>query len=68
MSDRTFSATIIFDKEYRDDDAQVILDAIAMIKGVASTHLRISTSEDYLAYARARQDLQKKLFEVLKDE
>lgn len=68
MSDRTFSLTVLLDGEYRDDDAQVIIDAISMIKGVEKVIPKISESADYLAYARARNDLHKKLFKVLEED
>ncbi len=68
MSDRMLSCQVIFDKDYKDEDAKVIMDAISMIKGVAKVVPRVAITEDYIAYTRARQDLRLKLFEALKDE
>lgn len=34
MTDTTINLTVALDREYRDDDVQVIIQAIKMIKGV----------------------------------
>jgi hypothetical protein len=36
MSDRIQSAIVMFDREYRTDEAEAILAALRMVKGVAS--------------------------------
>jgi ABC-type phosphate transport system ATPase subunit len=36
MSDRIESAVVLFDREYRTDEAEAILAALRMVKGVAS--------------------------------
>jgi hypothetical protein len=38
MTDRIRSATVVFDHDIRIDDAEAILDALRMVRGVASVH------------------------------
>ena len=67
MSDHTVVLTVVLDKDYRVDDAQYIMDAIKMIRGVASIEANVANIETYTAYARARLDLEKRLYDVLKE-
>jgi hypothetical protein len=39
MSDRFQTATVAFDKSYREEDLQVLLNAIRQLKGVATVQL-----------------------------
>jgi copper chaperone CopZ len=69
MSDRTRCLTVVLDQDYRIcDDAQSIINAIAMIKGVASVEANVKNSSDYLAYVSARYELEQKLYNALKKE
>jgi hypothetical protein len=65
MSDRTMCLTVVLDKDYRVDDAEAIMNAIRMVKGVLSVDANVANVDTYMAYARARTDLEKKLWEAL---
>lgn len=65
MTDRLYSLTVVLDKEYRDDDAEAILDAIRMIKGVAEVSGNVAEPAFYAAHAQARLELRKQLIDVL---
>jgi hypothetical protein len=69
MSDRTKCLTVVLDQDYRvDDDAQPIIEAIKMIKGVMSVEANVSDSGTYLAYTIARYELEQRLWNALKRE
>ena len=70
MSDRTKCLTVVLDQDYRfgDGDAQLIIDAIKMIKGVVDVTANVSDSETYLAYTIARYELEQRLWNALKRE
>ena len=65
MTDRFDSLTVVLDKDIREDDAVLILNAISMIKGVAIVGGNISDPQSYVAEQRVRRDLEKKLWEAL---
>ena len=67
MSDRYNAITVVLEKDTRDDDAQDILTALRMIKGVVDAKPNIVNLDSFVADARARQELGSKLFEVLYD-
>lgn len=66
MTDRLKGVTVVFDRDIRVDDAEAILAAIQMIKGVACVAPSISTSDDWMNRERVRIELVEKIFEVLK--
>jgi hypothetical protein len=66
MSDHTVVLTVVLDGDYRVDDAGSIMDAIRMVKGVASVEANVADPDTHVAYMRARIDLEEKLFEALR--
>lgn len=67
MSDRTLHLTIVLGEETRIDDAEPILAAIAMIRGVVSVTANVTNTLDHVAYARARHDIEARLYTALQD-
>lgn len=68
MSNRINTVTVILEEEIRDDDCEVILNAIRMIKGVLSVTPNIANVGEYMAIERARHDLKKKLWNAFYSE
>jgi inosine-uridine nucleoside N-ribohydrolase len=68
MSDHTVALTVVLDKDYRVDDAESIMSAIKMIKGVTSVEANVADFDTHVAYTRARNELEKKLFDALRDD
>jgi hypothetical protein len=66
MTDRINALTIVLDKDYRDEDAQAIIDAILMIRGVMHVTEHVVEPISLIAEVRAKTELQSKLWEVLK--
>lgn len=67
MSDRTVALTVVLDSTYRVDDAEAIMNAIRMIKGVARVKANVADPDTYIAFARARAELTSKLFDAIKE-
>lgn len=41
MTDRIRTLTVTLDRDYRDDDAQAVIDALRMIRGVSSVEMGV---------------------------
>ncbi len=65
MTDRYNALTIVLERDIRSDDAETIINAIKMIRGVISVSPNVVDMDSHIAYTRAQTDLSKKLFEVL---
>jgi hypothetical protein len=68
MSDRFFQLVVVLERDTRDDDAQPIIDAIKLIKGVAQVRGIVGTSEDYAAREQAKWELRAALWKALEPE
>ena len=49
MTDRLKGAWVVFDKDYREDDAGHIINAIKMVRGVAAVEPKLTDVDDYFA-------------------
>jgi len=67
MTDRFKGVLVTFDRDIRDDDAEIYLETIKMIKGVHSVEPYISGMEDYMMYRKGKIDLRESLMEWLLD-
>lgn len=66
MTDRTRILTVLLDRDYRDDDAQAIKDAINMVRGVVKVDHIVRDMGDNMAVETAKLELTKKILEILK--
>lgn len=66
MTDRLKGAVVVFADDIREDDAKPILEAIRMIKGVASATGRVANMDDHMNRERVRHELEMKLVKVLR--
>jgi hypothetical protein len=66
MTDRFNTLTVVLDRDIREDDAEVLISAIKMIKGVIGVKGNVSNSETWMAEERAKLELRTKLYEILK--
>ena len=66
MSDRINSFVVVLERDLRDDDAVLIADAIRQLRGVASVTGNVSDIGTHVAYTRARQELEQRLWAALK--
>jgi hypothetical protein len=65
MTDRYNSITVVLERDIRDDDAEPILSAIRMIKGVQSATGNVAEVSDYIAEQRAIRELGQKILNVI---
>lgn len=65
MSDRINHITVVLEEDKRDDDCEATLNAIRNIKGVLSAEPNVANPCDHMAEQRAKQELGKKLWEVI---
>ena len=66
MTDRVITLVVCLEKEYRDDDVEVIADAIRLLRGVREVELGPALRvEDYYARETAKHELRRELLEVL---
>lgn len=64
MTDRLKGCWVVFEKEYREDDAEEILAAIRMVKGVGSVEPKLADPDHYMARSQAKHDIRKAIFDL----
>lgn len=65
MTDRLKGLTVTFEHDIRVDDAEAVISAIKMIKGVLSVDPLVSNHEQHIAEARVRHELGRKILKVI---
>lgn len=65
MTDRYNALVVTLEKDTRDDDAEFLINAIKMLKGVLSVKGNISDFEQHTAEERVRAELGQKLLDVI---
>ena len=65
MTDRHIAYTVLLKEPVREDDAEHIINAIRMIKGVHSVQPVVQDIQTAFAYERARSQLVAQLWKVL---
>ena len=65
MTDRIHSITLALGKDMRVDDAEALIAACKMLKGVISVKGNVNGPGDWVAESRVRQELGEKLWEII---
>jgi len=65
MTDRLKGVIVTFKEDIREDDAEAILNAIQMVKGVLTVKPLISNYDQHIAEDRVRHEIYQKLFDVV---
>ena len=65
MTDRIKGLTVVLESNIREDDVQVIVDAIKMIRGVGDVQTHISNLDHYLAFSQARMEMEKDIYNLM---
>jgi len=65
MTDRHIAYTVLLKEPVREDDAESILNALRMIKGVAKVTPVVQDVQSYFHEERVRRELGAKLMNVL---
>lgn len=66
MTDRYYALTVVLERDTRTDDAEALVKAISMMRGVLSVDGEIADPGTHMATQRARSELIDQLWEVLK--
>lgn len=67
MTDRLKGVIVTFEADIREDDAQEIINAILMIKGVVDVTTSIRSHDDIMNRTRIASELKTKVWEVFRD-
>jgi hypothetical protein len=65
MTDRYHALVVVLEKDTRDDDAEHLINAIKMMRGVLSVEGQVSDINIHTAYERAKHELGQKVLNVL---
>jgi len=66
MTTRLKGVTVAFGHDIREDDAEWVINAIKMIKGVMDVKPIESQSQDWIIESRIRMDIRSKILDILK--
>ena len=64
MTDRYHTLTVVLAEDTRDDDCKPLIDAILMLKGVASVTGEVADFNSHMAEERARLSIGEKLLAI----
>lgn len=67
MTDRYIALTVILDREIREDDAEPVIEAIRMIKGVSKVTPVVSNPDTHYAYDKARREIMKNVYDAIEN-
>ena len=56
MTDRLKGCVVTFERDIREDDAEKVLNAILMIRGVASVDVSVADADDHMNRERVRRE------------
>ena len=65
MTDRYNYLTVALEQDIRSDDAEALINAIQMLRGVLKVEPNISDSMSWVAEERARRELGEKILKVI---
>lgn len=68
MPDRYNSLTVVLETDIRDEEAEALISAISQLRGVLSVSGHVSDLGTHVAQTRARQELEERLWAVLRPE
>lgn len=66
MTNRYNAVVVSFERDIRDDDAESIINAIRMIKGVVNVDPNVSDINMHVAETRAKIEIINKLYDLIK--
>jgi len=67
MTDRIKGLTVILEKDVREDDLEVFIQAISLMKGVQQVIPREANHEDIIQEMRTKSDMKSKIYEFIKN-
>lgn len=67
MTDRFKQLIVVLEKDIREDDAEALINAIRMMRGVLKVRGDVAGAQDMWAADRARRELRDKLWKALEE-
>lgn len=67
MSDRVKGLTVVLDKDYREEDIEMIKELILQIKGVKTVKESIVNTDDLINRARITIEIKEKIYDFIKE-
>ena len=67
MTDRYNHLTVALERDIREDDAEHLINAIMMLKGVLSVKGNVANSNSYTAEQRADEKWKTKLYNLMQE-
>ena len=68
MTDRLNALTIVLEKNIREDDAQALINAISMLRGVLSVDVNVADINAHVAEKRVRREVLDNLIKLANSE
>ena len=68
MTDRLNAITVVLDHDIRDDDAEPLLNAIRMLRGVLEVTPHVADYASHVAESRARQAWRERILKILRED
>lgn len=65
MTDRYNALTVVLEQDIRDDDAEPLIEAIKMLKGVVDVQGNVPSVDSFVAQSRVDQKWRNHLVELL---
>ena len=65
MTDRYLALTVVLERATRSDDAESIMSAIRLIKGVLSVEGNVADLNQYVAISQVRNEIGEKILDVV---
>jgi hypothetical protein len=65
MTDRFYCLTVLLEKDIREDDAEPLIEAIKMVRGVIDVKGEVADSLTWMAEERARMAMKLKILDAL---
>ena len=65
MTDRIHVLTVVLEADTKEDDAQLLADAIRRYRGVTSVGLNVADATAYFAQQRARHEVRDEIMKIL---
>jgi len=66
MTDRYNRLTVVLERDIRDDDAEPLIQAIRMLRGVLKVTPHVANGDEWVAEMRVKNQLREKLWDALK--
>lgn len=68
MTDRYNTLTVALERDIREDDAEALLTAIRMLRGVLSVSGNVADNTSFVAEARARKEWTTRISDLLRED